>query len=175
MERVDISAISQIRREDLTVQISKLIEDILAERRLQLNRSEQALLLRMLVDDMLGLGPLEPLLADETVDDILVNGANQVYVERAGKLVLTSIKFRDDAHVMNIATRIVNGVGRRVDESTPMVDARLADGSRVNIIVPPSALDGPSISIRKFGTRKLTLDTMVRQGNMSAPDRKSVV
>jgi pilus assembly protein CpaF len=169
MERVDVSAISQIKREDLAAQISELIVEILAERRIQLNRGEQALLVSMLIDDMLGLGPLEPLLADETVNDILVNGASQVYVERAGKLELTTVKFRDDTNVMNIATRIVSRIGRRVDESNPMVDARLADGSRVNIIVPPCALDGPTISIRKFSKRKLTLDTMVRQGNISAP------
>ncbi|MGD9536189.1 MAG: CpaF family protein [Alphaproteobacteria bacterium] len=169
MERVDISVISQVKREDLGAQISDLIVEILAERRIELNRGEQALLVSMLIDDMLGLGPLEPLLADEAVNDILVNGASQVYVERAGKLELTGVKFRDDAHVMNIATRIVSRIGRRVDESTPMVDARLADGSRVNIIVPPCALDGPSISIRKFSKRKLTLDTMVRQGNITAP------
>ena len=169
MERVDVSAISQIKRDDLAAQISELIVEILAERRIQLNRNEQALLVAMLIDDMLGLGPIEPLLADESINDILINGPNQVYVERAGKLELTPVTFRDDAHVMNVATRIVSRIGRRVDESTPMVDARLADGSRVNIIVPPCALDGPTISIRKFSKRKLTLDTMVRQGNISPP------
>ncbi len=116
---------------------------------------------------MLGLGPLEPLLADEAVNDIMVNGADQVYVERAGKLELSDARFRDDQHVMQIAARIVSAVGRRVDESTPLVDARLADGSRVNIIIPPLALDGPSISIRKFSKKKITLDVMTRQSNIS--------
>ncbi|MGE3934552.1 MAG: CpaF family protein, partial [Rhodospirillaceae bacterium] len=102
------------------------------------------------------------------ITDIMVNGANQVYVERGGKLEVTGVRFRDDAHVMNIATRIVTFIGRRVDESTPLVDARLADGSRVNIIIPPLAIDGPSISIRKFSKKSITLDVMARQQNISA-------
>ena len=167
MERVDIAAVSQIKREDLAAQITELIVEILAERRMQLNRSEQGMLVGMLLDDMLGLGPLEPLLSDEGINDILVNGPAQVYIERSGRLELTGVRFRDNGHVLNVASRIVSRIGRRVDESTPMCDARLADGSRVNIIVPPCALDGPSISIRKFSKRKLTLDTMARQGNIS--------
>jgi pilus assembly protein CpaF len=113
------------------------------------------------------LGPLEPLLADETVSDIMVNGPKQVYVERRGKLELTDILFRDNAHVMSVATRIVTQVGRRIDESTPLVDARLADGSRVNIIAPPLAIDGTSISIRKFSKKTITLDTMAKSGSIS--------
>jgi pilus assembly protein CpaF len=120
-----------------------------------------------MLNDMLGLGPLEPLLADETITDIMVNGPNRVYVERRGKLEQTDITFRDDEHVMNIATRIVSRIGRRVDESVPLADARLPDGSRVNIIIPPLSIDGPSISIRKFAKKKITLDIMERQGNMS--------
>ncbi|MDP6840567.1 MAG: CpaF family protein, partial [Rhodospirillales bacterium] len=120
-----------------------------------------------LLNDMLGLGPLEPLLADEAINDIMVNGARQVYVERGGKLELTDVTFRDNAHVMNIAQRIVSAVGRRIDETSPLVDARLADGSRVNIIIPPLAIDGPSISIRKFSEKKITLDVMARQKNLS--------
>jgi len=116
---------------------------------------------------MLGLGPLEPLLMDESITDIMVNEPKQVYVERKGKLELTSIQFRDNSHVLNIAARIVNGVGRRVDESSPLVDARLEDGSRVNIIIPPLAIDGPSISIRKFAKKGITLDIMASQANMS--------
>jgi pilus assembly protein CpaF len=118
---------------------------------------------------MLGLGPLEPVLADDTVTDIMVNGPKQVYVERRGKLELTDVTFRDNAHVMSIATRIVTQVGRRIDESTPLVDARLQDGSRVNIITPPLAIDGPSISIRKFSKKTITLDVMARQQNVSPP------
>ena len=116
---------------------------------------------------MLGLGPLEPLIADETVTDIMVNGPQQVYVERRGKLELTDVRFRDDQHVMNVATKIVTRIGRRIDEATPLVDARLPDGSRVNIIIPPLAIDGPSISIRKFSKKTITLDIMAQQANIS--------
>jgi pilus assembly protein CpaF len=116
---------------------------------------------------MLGLGPLEPLLADDSVNDIMVNGAKQIYVERRGKLELTDATFRDNGHVMSVVTRIVSGIGRRIDESTPLVDARLADGSRVNIIIPPLAIDGPSISIRKFSKKTIDLDVMARQRNIS--------
>ena len=139
------------------------------EQRIQLNQAEQRHLVTVLLDDMLGLGPLEPLLADEAVTDIMVNGAKQVYVERRGKLELTDVIFRDNAHVMSIATRIVTLVGRRIDESTPLVDARLQDGSRVNIIIPPLAIDGPCISIRKFSKKSITLDIMARQQNISPP------
>jgi pilus assembly protein CpaF len=116
---------------------------------------------------MLGLGPLEPLIADETVNDIMVNGPKQVYVERRGKLELTDVQFRDDAHLMNVATKIVTRVGRRIDEARPLVDARLPDGSRVNIIIPPLALDGASISIRKFSKKSITLDTMAAGASIS--------
>ncbi len=119
---------------------------------------------------MLGLGPLEPLLADETITDIMVNGPKQVYIEQRGKLVVSDVTFRDNAHVMNICTRIVSRVGRRVDETSPLCDARLPDGSRVNIIIPPLALDGPSISIRKFAKHKITLDGMERHQQPLAAD-----
>ena len=162
LERIDVSAASQ-----LEAQLYDLVAEILVECKLQLNRKEQHALVAMLLDDMLGLGPLEPLLLDKSVNDILVNGPNQVYIERSGKLELTDVRFRDDAHVLNIATRIVTRVGRRIDETTPLVDARLADGSRVNVIVPPLAIDGPTISIRKFSEKKITLETMVRQQNIA--------
>nr|WP_279347282.1 CpaF family protein [Govania unica] len=116
---------------------------------------------------MLGLGPLEPLLQDEKITDILVNGPDQIYIETGGRLQLTDIKFRDQAHLMNICTRIVSAIGRRVDESSPLCDARLKDGSRVNIIIPPLAIDGSSISIRKFSKKKITLDRMVDTLNLS--------
>ena len=166
-ERIDISAALTLPRDELTRQIADIVLEISKEEKLQLNKAEQNDLVKVLLDEMLGLGPLEPLLADETVNDIMVNGHNQVYVERRGKLELTDVKFRDDRHVMNVATRIVSQVGRRVDESSPLVDARLADGSRVNIIIPPLAIDGPSISIRKFSKKKITLDVMERQQNLS--------
>lgn len=167
-ERIDISAALALPREELTQQISEIVLDISLEEKLQLNKAEQEDLVRVLLDEMLGLGPLEPLLADETITDIMVNGHNQVYVERRGKLEITDVKFRDDRHVMNVATRIVSQIGRRVDESSPLVDARLTDGSRVNIIIPPLAIDGPSISIRKFSKKKITLDVMQQQENLSA-------
>jgi pilus assembly protein CpaF len=167
MDRIDMAKASTLPRPELARQISDLVGDILAEERTQLNQTEQRDLVTTLLNDMLGLGPLEPLLADEAVTDIMVNGPKQVYVERKGKLELSGVSFADDAHVMNIATRIVTQVGRRVDESTPLVDARLADGSRVNIIIPPLAIDGPTISIRKFSKKKITLDVMERQKNLS--------
>ncbi len=167
MERIDISAAVAMDRLDLARDISDIVGDILMEERVQLNQREQRELIERLMHDMLGLGPLEPLLADESVTDIMVNGPKQVYVERKGKLELSDCQFRDNAHVMSIAGRIVSHVGRRVDESNPLVDARLADGSRVNIIIPPLAIDGPSISIRKFAKQKITLDVMERQGNLS--------
>lgn len=166
-ERIDISAALALPRDELTHQISDIVLEISAEEKLQLNQAEQEELVQVLLDEMLGLGPLEPLLADDSINDIMVNGHNQVYVERRGKLELTDVKFRDDRHVMNVATRIVSQIGRRVDESSPLVDARLADGSRVNIIIPPLAIDGPSISIRKFSKKKITLDVMEEQQNMS--------
>ncbi|MAZ03734.1 MAG: flagellar protein FlaI [Sneathiella sp.] len=167
MERIDISAAVTMDRLDLARDISDIITDILIEERIQLNQREQRELTESLMHDMLGLGPLEPLLADESITDIMVNGPKQVFVEQKGKLVLSDCQFRDNAHVMQVAGRIVSHVGRRVDESNPLVDARLADGSRVNIIIPPLAIDGPSISIRKFAKQKITLDVMERQQNLS--------
>lgn len=167
-DRIDISAALTLPRDELTRQISEIVMEISLEEKLQLNKAEQEDLVKVLLDEMLGLGPLEPLLADETINDIMVNGYNQVYIERRGKLELTDVKFRDDRHVMNVATRIVSQIGRRVDESSPLVDARLADGSRVNIIIPPLAIDGPMISIRKFAKKKITLEVMEQQQNMSS-------
>ncbi len=167
LDRIDAATAASMAREDLVREMTPIIAELLAEEKLQLNMQERAALIEELLDDMLGLGPLEPLLADESVNDIMVNGPKQVYVERKGKLELADITFRDDAHVMQVATRIVTAVGRRIDESVPLVDARLADGSRVNIIVPPLAIDGPSISIRKFAKKKITLEVMARQANIS--------
>jgi pilus assembly protein CpaF len=167
MERIDSEVATRMSREELSNQLSAVVADILGELKIQLNQREQADLITLMLNDMLGLGPLEILLADDTVNDILVNGAKNVYVERKGKLERADVTFRDDSHVMAIAGRIVSAIGRRVDESTPLVDARLADGSRVNIIIPPLALDGPSISIRKFSKKTINLDVMMRQGNIS--------
>lgn len=167
MERIDVGAAAQLPRNELERQIADIVSELLSELKLHLNVREQQELVVALLDEMLGLGPLEPLLKDETVTDIMVNGPKQVYVERNGKLELTDVRFRDNAHVMNIATRIVSRVGRRIDESVPLCDARLLDGSRVNIIIPPLAIDGPAISIRKFSKKSITLETMVEQQNIS--------
>src|SRR5690242_15645268 len=161
LERMDVAAAAQLPRPELERQVAELIGELLAETKLHLNMSEQRDLVAALLDEMLGLGPLEPLLKDEAITDIMVNGAKQVYVERRGKLELSGVTFRDDAHVMNVATRIVTRIGRRIDESSPLCDARLQDGSRVNIIIPPLALDGPRSSIPQVGKKNRTLDTMV--------------
>ncbi len=167
MDRLDVSAASQLPREELSHQLRDIVAEVLNEKRLHLNSPEQQAVVELLLDDMLGLGPLEPLLADETVTDIMVNGPDQIYVERAGKLELTDVHFRNNEHVLNIARRIVSIIGRRVDETSPLVDARLQDGSRVNIIIPPLAIDGPAISIRKFAKKSITLDVMRQQSNIS--------
>jgi pilus assembly protein CpaF len=175
-ERVQASVIGKIEseiaaklsRRELAMQLKPIISETVAEHQLQLNKVEERDLLTVLLNEMLGLGPLERLLSDESVNDIMVNGPDMVYVERAGKLELTDVKFRSNQHVMAVATRIANRVGRRVDETTPYVDCRLPDGSRVNIIAPPLSLKGPAISIRKFSKKALTLDIMTRQHNISA-------
>jgi pilus assembly protein CpaF len=174
LEHMDVAAAAEMPRAVFEAQLSGWVKDLLIENKIQLNFVEQRELVESLLADMLGLGPLEPLIEDETVTDIMVNGSQQVYVERRGKLELTGVKFRDDGHVMNVATKIVTKVGRRIDESTPLVDARLADGSRVNIIAPPLAIDGPAISIRKFSKKTITLDTMAQQANIS-PDMATLL
>lgn len=167
LDRLDVAAAAELPRGELATQIEEVLGEILREHDIRLNQLEQRDLVTSLVNDMMGLGPLEKLLADETVTDIMINGADQVFVERRGKLELTDIAFQNDAHLMNVATRIVTRIGRRIDETMPLVDARLEDGSRVNIIIPPLAIDGPSVSIRKFSRRRLTLETMVSQENTS--------
>ena len=174
LDRIDVSRAVVLPPEELAKQITEVVSEILAEGKLQLNTSEQRDLVTALLNDLLGLGPLEVLLADDTVNDIMVNGPKQVYVERKGKLQLTDVAFRDNSHVMSICTRIVSRIGRRVDETSPLCDARLPDGSRVNIIIPPLALDGPSISIRKFAKHKITLEVMERQQNLS-PEMATVL
>jgi pilus assembly protein CpaF len=167
LEHMDVAAAAEMPRAAFEAQLTGWVKELLVETKIQLNFVEQRELVDSLVADMLGLGPLEPLIADETVNDIMVNGPKQVYVERRGKLELTDVQFRDDQHLMNVATKIVTRVGRRIDEARPLVDARLPDGSRVNIIIPPLALDGASISIRKFSKKSITLDTMAAGGSIS--------
>jgi pilus assembly protein CpaF len=168
MTRIDPAAAGRIPRPRLRAEIAILVSAIATEEKVQLNEIEEAALATELTDDMVGLGPLEPLLQDDEITDILVNGPFDVYVERHGKLHKTQARFRDTQHVVHIAQRIASAIGRRIDESSPMVDARLADGSRVNIVLPPLVLNGGTISIRKFAKQNITLQTMVRQGNISA-------
>lgn len=169
MEHIDPAAAAELPRPELADQVGEVVGELLVQEKINLNLKEQRDLVTLLLDDMLGLGPLEPLLADEEISDIMVNGPNQVYVERRGKLTLTDVVFRDRQHLMNIAQRIVTAVGRRVDETSPICDARLPDGSRVNVIAPPLAIDGASISIRKFTKDKITLDRMLDFGSISPP------
>lgn len=165
---MNMSAALMMSRSEVRAGIEQVAAETIARDRLTLTLGEQTLIVDEIVNDMFGIGPIEPLLADERVTDILVNGPDQVYVERGGRLELTPLKFRDNAHVINVAQRIAAAVGRRVDESSPMVDARLADGSRVNVVLPPIALRGASISIRKFAKRNITLGRMAQQGNISS-------
>jgi len=175
LERIDTSAAAHMGREDLARDLKSLVGELLLETRTQLNAAERIDLVEQLLNDMLGLGPLEPLLADESISEVMVNGPKQVYCETKGRLVLTDIKFRDNAHVLAIATRIVTAIGRRIDESSPLCDARLADGSRVNIIIPPLAIDGPTITIRKFSKKKITLDIMMNKFGSVSPQMAQVL
>jgi pilus assembly protein CpaF len=167
LEHMDVAVAAEMPRPAFEAQLAGWVQELLAESKIQLNYLEQRELVESLVADMLGLGPLEPLLADEGITDIMVNGPKQVYVERRGKLELSDVAFRDDQHLMNVCTKIVTRVGRRIDESNPLVDARLPDGSRVNIIIPPLAIDGAAISIRKFSKKSITLEMMASNSNIS--------
>ena len=169
LTRIEPSAVANMAADRLRLDLERLISEIATSNRFQLNGREQRKLAEELVDDMLGLGPLQPLLDDESVNDIMVNGPNVVFVERGGKVSKTDVKFRDAAHLTGICQRIAGGVGRRVDESSPMVDARLKDGSRVNIVLPPLALDGPSISIRKFGSKPIDFARLIGYGALTPP------
>ncbi|KTR82866.1 pilus assembly protein CpaF [Novosphingobium barchaimii] len=158
----------QLEERGLRYEIEQVINSRSRRGQLALNSAERLLLIEDVIDEVIGLGPLAPLLRDPTVDDIIVNGANTIYAERGGILERVDTRFRDDAHLMNIIQRIVGPIGRRVDEATPFVDARLADGSRVNIVIPPIALDGPLVSIRKFRLQKLSVEDYLIAGSMSA-------
>ena len=157
--KLDLSNQVEVRR-----QIEELFGKIADEEGLALTRAERVRMLEQITDEILGLGPLEPLLRDETLTEVMVNGPQQVYIERDGKLELTNVTFQNDEHVMRIIQRIIAPIGRRVDESSPMVDARLADGSRVNAIIPPLSLVGPVITIRKFAATPFTVDDLIRFG-----------
>jgi pilus assembly protein CpaF len=167
IEMLDLNALSSLSQDAVIAQLTKLIEQLLQQESMPLNQRERTQITQDVVHEVLGLGPLEPLLADSTINDILVNGHKQVFVERQGRLELTSVRFKDDAHLKKIIEKIVSRVGRRIDESVPMVDARLADGSRVNAIIPPLAIDGPSLSIRKFSKDPLQLYHLVEKRSLT--------
>jgi len=167
VSRIDAAVVSTISKVDLLPQVESLVADAADRNNFQLNAAEQASIALNIVDDMTGQGPLESLLADETISEIMVNGPRNVWVEKNGRTMVSEAKFRDEEHLMTIAKRMARFVGRRLDESSPYVDARLADGSRVNIVSSPIALDGTSISIRKFPKGKLALKDLQRFGTLS--------
>ncbi|MEM7074509.1 MAG: CpaF family protein [Pseudomonadota bacterium] len=167
LDNLNLGALDQATEADLRAEISAIAGEALEDRNIVLNREDKTTLTQDLYDEVRGLGPLEPLLKDDTVNDILVNGPHQVFVERAGKLQLTDTTFKDEKHLLRIIDKIVSAVGRRVDESNPYVDARLRDGSRFNAMVPPIAVDGSLVSIRKFKKDKLGIDDLVNFGAFS--------
>ncbi len=168
LESINLAAIEKVNRNELRREISNLVSDDLQRSQIQLSTDRSRQLINELMDEVLGLGPLEPLLADDTISDILVNGPNSIYVERRGLLEKSPAHFRDERHLLRVIDKIVSRIGRRIDESQPMVDARLPDGSRVNAIIRPCAIDGPSLSIRKFSADKLTLQKLVDFGALTA-------
>src|ERR1700692_176713 len=167
LSRLEPGAVAGMSSERLAGDMERLISEIATQNRIQLNEREQRGLATELVHDIVGLGPLEPLLADDTISDIMVNGPDRVFVERRGKTVRSTVRFRDTQHLAGICQRIAAAVGRRVDESSPMVDARLKDGSRVNIVFQPLALDGPYVSIRKFGKKVMDFAQLVGFGALT--------
>ena len=167
LDHLNLGALESATEADLRAEIASISEEVLQERAIVLNREDRSTLTQELYDEVRGLGPLETLLKDETVNDILVNGPHQIFVERAGKLMLSDITFKDEKHLLRIIDKIVSAVGRRVDESNPYVDARLQDGSRFNAMVPPIAVDGSLVSIRKFKKDKLGIDDLVGFGAFS--------
>lgn len=169
LDRIDLERLKRLTTEQFKHELALLVQRIVEEERIVLNQQERHNLVLDIQHEMLGFGPLEPLLNDPTVSDILVNTYNKVYVERRGRLELTEIAFHDNAHLMKIIEKIVSRVGRRVDESSPMVDARLPDGSRVNAIIPPLAVDGPLVSIRRFGATPLTVQNLLDYKSVTPP------
>jgi pilus assembly protein CpaF len=167
LDKLDLAGLATLSKPVLSNEIRKVVEALLGEETTPLTLSERERLVNEVLDEVLGLGPLEPLLKDPTISDILVNTYKHVYVERRGKLEKTDVVFKDNGHLMQIIDKIVSAVGRRVDESSPMVDARLSDGSRVNAVIPPLALDGPILSIRRFGSTPLTVDDLLNNNSMT--------
>lgn len=165
---LDLSLLETIEESKARAEIREIALQLMIEESAPLSVKQRKLVIQRIEDEVMGLGPLEPLLADKSISDILVNGAKSVYVERRGKLERTNVTFNDDAHLLNTIDRIVSAVGRRIDESSPMVDARLQDGSRVNAIIPPLAIDGPSVSIRRFAVELLSIDDLIALGTINA-------
>jgi pilus assembly protein CpaF len=174
VENLNISPTEELSKEEVTLAVYQFLEKVIATEKIPMGTSERTMLVQELVEEVVGLGPLEPLLREATVSEIMVNGPKNVYIERNGKLFRTNVTFKDNAHLMHIIERIVSAVGRRVDEKTPMVDARLKDGSRVNAIIPPLALDGPTVSIRKFKQDAGTLEKLLGWGSMTAAMAKTL-
>ena len=169
IQKLNLDKLTEVNRDEVRREVGQILEALVSGESTPMNLQERERLAQEVLDEVFGLGPLEPLLADPTISDILVNGYKRVYIERRGMLEQTSVQFRDDAHLMAIIDRIVSAIGRRIDESSPMVDARLADGSRVNAIIPPLAVDGPSLSIRRFGRDPLQAEDLLRNNSLTPP------
>ena len=169
LDLINLQALEQMSRQQIEAEVGDIVYELLAKQNHALNNAERKALVGDVLDELLGLGPVEPLLKDPTVTDILINGYSQVFVERYGVLESTPVRFKDEKHLFRIIQKIVSAVGRRIDESSPMVDARLADGSRVNAIVPPLAIDGASMSIRKFARVPISMDRLIEIGSVPAP------
>jgi len=168
LKLLDLTVMERLAPNELRAELGGLVQKIVRDERIALSPQELSTLVQAIQNEVMGLGPIEPLIADPTVSDILVNGSSAVYVERFGRLERTAIQFSDDDHVYRIIEKIVSRIGRRIDESSPMVDARLPDGSRVNAIIPPLALDGPMLSIRRFSATPLQVADLVRLGTLTA-------
>ncbi len=160
---LNLDKVNSLPRDRVRMEIGRVVEKLLQEQRVPMTTAEENQIIEEVLDEVFGLGPLEPLLKEPSISDILINGPNKVYVERFGKLTLTGIRFKDNAHLLHVIEKIVSKVGRRVDEANPIVDARLPDGSRVNAIIPPLALDGPSMSIRRFGKHVITSEELIEK------------
>jgi len=167
LDQLNLAAIEDMKPEEFRIELEKIIVELLAESEVPLNTTERKRLISDVIDEVLGLGPIEPLLKDPTVSDILVNTFDRVFVERHGRLEETVVKFKDNKHLLRIIDRIVSNVGRRIDESSPTVDARLADGSRVHAVIPPIAVDGPLLSIRKFAKVPFTMERLIDNGSIT--------
>ncbi len=162
LERLNLSNLDSYDRSQVVAEIRKVVQDLLDREAAPLNYEEREALVEQVLHEIFGLGPLEPLLQDPTISDILVNTYKLIFIERGGRIEKTDVRFKDDRHLMQVIDRIVSAVGRRIDDSSPMVDARLADGSRVNAVIPPLAIDGPHVSIRKFKQDALSAEDLIR-------------